>query len=893
MKQLLFILFSLAYSFIFAQQPWLEGKSINIDTLSLEKEKEIFDRFWESPEGKQLEQQVGKKPGYKQFMRKYYRFQNYGKISPEERLKHKNFILSNNINQRSLSCKSWEFIGPKIYPPVIPSSNLAYTFPAGKGVVRSIDYSRQNNNILYAGCELGGFWKSTDFGVHWTEVSQSYFHDDDITDIQVNPFNDNQIFARADNKWYYSNDGGFTWLLVTLNGSSTANTVLKYSNQYTGIVIAINSSGVFKSINGGSNWVNISSMPLRGIQFNPLNNNVIYSLKTAGTEVVRSDNMGVSWYSVSTGLPIASAYNKTRLEVTPADTSVLYVFTANSNFTGLYKSGNGGQSWTLQLSSSNMLNGQGTWSCAFAVSPNNPNVLFAGGLRLHKSVDGGLTFTPVSDWVYSFTPAYNSNYCHADIQSLKFINNSDSLLITNDGGVYFSSDLGTTYSDFSADINISEVWGLDISYSDTNFYCIGSWHNGSNHFGRNFTKIDGAGDGFGSQVHPTLKRFYNSSQLGSIIKNWYWGTNNFSVSAAAPPVPISFYYTKFKLDKKTPNILYTYYANGIYKSVNEGANYTQIFNYTLADLELYDQNGNYFYGISDNTALSGKLLKSSNGGNTINQISLPVGMNDAVFKVDVHPFDSNQVILMRKWQFVNYNGAAVFKSNDGGNTWIDLTKNLPPAPVYDVAFDTTAVGDIYLATDGDVLYTNSTMNGWLSAANGWPQIPTFEMILDWKNRRLVAGTWGRGVWELSLKNSLSKQTNYFTLCPGEDTLIGNLYINIPGTFHDTIQNSIGCDSLINEYVVSWDLPVNCSPGGILATEKLDFSLEQIEEDYYINAKENKVNYSFYSIGGKLIKEGTVSSHERDKILSLDNYAKGVYILMLQTKESKKSYKIKN
>jgi hypothetical protein len=112
----------------------------------------------------------------------------------------------------------------------------------------------------------------------------------------------------------------------------------------------------------------------------------------------------------------------------------------------ILRSNNCGQSWTQK----NLPGGNVEWATlswhalAAAVSPTNSNKVYVGGLDVWKTINGGDSWSKVSDWTLMYTGG-GDEYLHCD-QHLKLYkkNSSSEMLLSNDGGVFFTEN---AYSD--------------------------------------------------------------------------------------------------------------------------------------------------------------------------------------------------------------------------------------------------------------------------------------------------------------------------------------------------------------------------------------------------------------------------------------------------------------
>ncbi|MBI1789585.1 MAG: hypothetical protein HYR60_18790, partial [Acidobacteria bacterium] len=96
------------------------------------------------------------------------------------------------------------------------------------------------------------------------------------------------------------------------------------------------------------------------------------------------------------------------------------------------------------------------------------------------------------------------------------------------------------------------------------------------------------------------------------------------------------------------------------------------------------------------------------------------------------------------------NQCHIFKTVDFGQTWTDISTNLPNNPVNDVLIDPDLIDNIYAATDIGVFRTASGGDSWSTLSSGLPRVTVEGLAFHRPSRTLRAATHGRGVWDLQL-----------------------------------------------------------------------------------------------------------------------------------------------
>jgi len=150
------------------------------------------------------------------------------------------------------------------------------------------------NNMLFAGTDSLGIFRSSDNGCNWTKS------DSGITTKHVRSFAtaDNTLFVVTDEGLYFSRDTGSSWISTNLTRSDIT-MVLMHNGS---LIAGTEEGGLFRSTDTGETWSNATSgLPNTGILSLVVHNDTLFA-GTLGDGIFRSTDNGVGWISTSTGL---------------------------------------------------------------------------------------------------------------------------------------------------------------------------------------------------------------------------------------------------------------------------------------------------------------------------------------------------------------------------------------------------------------------------------------------------------------------------------------------------------------------------------------------------------------------------------------------------------------
>jgi photosystem II stability/assembly factor-like uncharacterized protein len=195
-------------------------------------------------------------------------------------------------------------------------------------------------------------------------------------------------------------------------------------------------------------------------------------------------------------------------------------------------------------------------------------------------------------------------------------------------------------------------------------------------------------------------------------------------------------------------VLY-YGTNRVYRAAN-GAEYWRRISPTLTQgwsfltaigLSSSDRQVVYAGGAT------GELWVTTDGGGYWNWIdsSLP---NRWVTRVAVDPYDAGiAYVTLSGYEMTAFTTPHIYRTTDYGETWTDISANLPEAPVNDVIVDPFRTETLYVGTDVGVFRSNDLGAHWTAFGSGMPINVVTDLDYHPPTRMLVAGTYGRSIFK--------------------------------------------------------------------------------------------------------------------------------------------------
>lgn len=689
----------------------------------------------------------------------------------------------------------WETLGPIGSPYSNNTSSLTGSYANGTGRIDRIAFHPTDGNIFYVGAPHGGIWKTIDGGATW-EAKGDYFSAIGVSGIVVDWNSPNTIyvltgtgdatsapgfigyqtaegFAKNTDGVYKSTDGGNTWsstgTLPLPSGVTSHRPFQMIQNPVRSAELWVGTtSGLYKTTNGGTSWSRIRTGNYFDVKIAlDATGNKIYA--STATTVYISDNAGTSWVQIT----LSSSADRIALAVSPSSTSTVYAFaggaTGTGAFEGIWRSTNGGSNWFTRTTTPNIcgyaLDGQDNddqsiYDHTCVVHPTNSNIFITGGINLWKSTNGGTTMTNLTKWfeTQGGTAAASTAYIHPDQHMLAYSPVNNKLYACNDGGLWESTDHGTTWTDISTGLDVGTYYHMT-PYPDNPYKMLGGLQdNGAKYRAiadTNFVHMYGA-DGFDvGFVAGDPNEFYCSINSG--VRKFTYPSGN-SVNAGAGTGTVA-----FKVVKPHPtnaNVVFVG-GNNIYRSTNKGSSYSNRGASGSWDIEFAPSNSDIMYAAGGTTSFPGSsgasIYRSIDGGLNWTDIGNGTGWPAAanwnkITGIAVNHTDPNQIYL----SFGGFvaGGPKILYSSNGGTSWSDFTYNLPNTPIHSITI--SSGNRIYIGTNEQVFRRDAGVSSWTDISDNLPLVPVTDIYINEATGNLQISTFGRGIWQFDYcKNDIS------------------------------------------------------------------------------------------------------------------------------------------
>ena len=661
-------------------------------------------------------------------------------------------------------------------------SNLAAIGPinvGGRSRAFIFDPNDNTNKKAWSGGVSGGLWYNndvTDENSSWTLVD-NFWSSICVTAIIADPQN-SQVFYVGTGEGYgvgslpgdgifKTTDGGNTWIHLS-NSSFFTNIndlIIRVENGVSALYVAAqndetdkipnaNTDGLYKSTNGGSTFTQVLPQ-INGAYYavSDLELGTDNRLYVGTINNTNDEGGGNLWYTDNgTNWNIVNLFpDGDRVELAPAPTNanIIYALIEEGfSLAATKKSTNKGLTWSNTGNMAPDIGSQAWYDLTLEVDPNNADIVYAGGIRLSRSVDGGNNWTRVS--------RYPS---HPDYHKVVFRGNSSSeAIILTDGGVEYSSNFSSaqpSYSRIHKNYVTSQFYACAIHPdAGEDYYLGGMQDNGTDKLIGpglvNSTHASG-GDGIFCFIDKLDPRYQISSHIGN---NYYLLAPGQTFFQKLPNNGGGMFVNPADYDYNQKILYSTLNNNSIHRIMDiTGTPYASELSASLGNSFL--ERGSA-YKVSPFTTNStslfvgttvGKLYKILNANtNSPTQIDItgsafPAG-NISCIELGSN---ENEIIVI----FSNYGVNSVWYTNNGGSTWNQKDGNLPDMPIWWAAFNPLDHNELLLATEVGLWFTdsfNSTSPNYSPYNNDLAHVRATMIRVRESDNKFVVSTYGRGLF---------------------------------------------------------------------------------------------------------------------------------------------------
>ena len=645
---------------------------------------------------------------------------------------------------------------------------------AAGGRVASVAGSASDPKLYFLGSAGGGVWRSQNGGQTWDPV----FDKEPVSAIgavAIDPTDNKIVWAgtgeanpRNDVSYgdgvYKSTDGGDTWTNVGLKATRYISRILVDPRNHNHVIVgALGDAfadspdrGVYVTDDGGRTWRQTLSVgPESGasdLAMSAQNPNVVFAgiwkfqrrpwtFVSGGTEdgIYKSTDGGATWTKLEGhGLPSAPV-GRIGLAVAPSDGSRVYAV-IESNAGVLWRSDDGGANWQM-VSNDSQVDARPFYFTHVEVDPKNPNRVYALSFLTMVSSNAGKTFKPAASFGI-----------HTDFHGIWIApNDPNRIMLGEDGGYALTLDGGQNWF-FSANLTIGEIYRVGLGNDNPYTVCVGlqdnlAWCGPSNSLDQSGIQnknwiITAGGDGIWGIPEPDDPNWiWSDTQNGALVVYNRVTQDQWSAQPYLQTGKESWELStsKFRFHWEAPlafapwrtsngKVIAWFGGNVLFESIDRGHSWSVI---------------------SPDLTRNIKSHQNPAGGPITNDVS-GAEYSDAILDIEGSPRARGEI-------WVGTDDGLVQLTRDGGKHWTNVTppgapefgrvETVAPSPLVDgTAY---AVSDAHYVGDNApyVYLTRDFGKHWTKIVNGLPSDQWARTIRpDIRERNLLYAGTEQGIW---------------------------------------------------------------------------------------------------------------------------------------------------
>ncbi len=540
--------------------------------------------------------------------------------------------------------------------------------------------------------------------------------------------------------------------------------------------------GLYKTVDGGANWSEVS-LPLTANNRKHCPNDIEIAsdnkIWVSTTESALFNEGGGIVFSSTDGVNFATIYtvpdaDRTQIAVSSTTADKVYVLAETSTGVTMRRTTTGFVPAFLVsnitppndldpgISAGDFTRGQAFYDLMLEVDPTDDDIVYAGGIDAFKSSNQGIAWDQLTHWYGGF----GRQYMHADQHAATFAtNDTNKMLFSNDGGVFYSSNGGVTISERNKGLITGQFYTVGVgpttAFPTGDFFAGGLQDNGTQLFENSLTTgPDSTTEPYGGDGAYTF--FDQDGTDRYFIRNYVFNSGvdlyNFdgaNVTINSESAENGAFINPCALDSNL-DILYTSYSTTAtgslirrYSGIKSAATLSKT---TLSDTNF--DNRPTAFTVSPHTTTSSTLfvgtvlgdvfkITNANTTPTWTEIELQNIIVGSISDIEIGASENEIFVTIH-----NYGVESIWYTNNGGTSWVSKEGNLPDMPVKSILQNPLNSEEVIIGTELGVWYTNnfsSASPSWSSSFNGMRNVKVLD--LDVRNDNMVfAATYGRGVF---------------------------------------------------------------------------------------------------------------------------------------------------
>ncbi|RMG84732.1 MAG: T9SS C-terminal target domain-containing protein [Bacteroidetes bacterium] len=629
--------------------------------------------------------------------------------------------------------------------------------------------------LLSAG---GTLWKAHRDGSDWAPVNQDFRFSHGLLRFVPLDGGGRRLLAAIERVPHYSDDDGQTWhaaqgVPIEDNWANIRHAVVVPDSLHTIYFISKKSYWepikIFKSTDKGKTY-----FPIHSFDTNEFNHAAL-CLPHHSTEVFLIEKSDpVRFYKINPDtdeLDLLSenpdfSFGNTRANLVGTSGDATTIFYAYNNDNEVFRTTDFGQNWEMR----GAIDAQ-PWSVGLFVSPFDPDLVLAGEVDCHRSLDGGKNWFRVNHWWEYYDNI--AHKLHADMMDFNAFETADGqpfILISNHGGLNISYDQLNTIDNIGlSGLNVSQYYSVRTNQSLPYWIYAGSQDQGlqrANIYGQDVAEFEQVisgdyghivltdnGDDLWTTYPGGSISYYNFAQSGGPSANWNLDSPDESVwlppLMAAPDGENAVFMAGGNITGQSGSFLIKLQLDGQNQIVATQGDFDFKSNAgndgTLSAIEYSTLNPDKFYAATTN----GRFFYSNDRGQTWEQTinGIPGGHYLYGQAIYASKKDTNLVFLGGS----GYSNPPVYMSKNGGKFFQIMSTGLPPTLVFDLDGDEDE-NFLFAATEAGPWGYVFEDKKWYDLSGEGAPAQTYWSVEYVREFNVVRfGTYGRGIWDFEIE----------------------------------------------------------------------------------------------------------------------------------------------